>query len=48
MDYQELLNRAKLDNANVVCVYPYGSRVYGNYHKNSDYDFIIIVKKKKY
>jgi len=46
MEYQEILNRAKLLDTNVVCVYPYGSRVYGNFHKNSDYDFIIIVKNK--
>lgn len=46
MTYQELLKRTGLDSANVVCVYPYGSRVYGNFHKNSDYDFIVIVKNK--
>jgi len=47
MTYQELLKRSGLDDANVVCVYPYGSRVYGNFHKDSDYDYIIIVKKKE-
>jgi hypothetical protein len=46
MNYKEILKRTKLDDADVVCLYPYGSRVYGNFHKNSDYDFIIIVKKK--
>lgn len=46
MDYQELIQRAKLLDSNVVCAYSYGSRVYGNYHKNSDYDFIIILKNK--
>ena len=47
MTYKEIINRTGLDNTNVVCIYPYGSRVYGNFHKNSDYDFIIIVKSKR-
>jgi len=46
MEYQEILNRANQSDFNVLCVYPYGSRVYGNFNKTSDYDFIIIVKSK--
>ncbi len=46
MTIDEIIKRANLDDANVVCIYPYGSRVYGNFHKNSDYDFIVIVKSK--
>ena len=45
-DYLTILCRAELDDANVVCVYPYGSRVYGNTHERSDYDYIVVVKKK--
>ena len=46
MNYQELLNRTGLNDADVVNVYQYGSRVYGNFRKDSDYDFIVIVKNK--
>ena len=46
MTVDEIIVRAGLNDANVVCIYPYGSRVYGNFHKNSDYDFIVLVKKK--
>lgn len=42
----EILTRSKLDVNNLIAVYPYGSRVYGNARKNSDYDFIIILKNK--
>jgi len=43
---EEIYKRAYLNPDNVVCVYPYGSRVYGTYRPNSDHDFIIVVKKK--
>jgi len=33
--------------SDLVAVYPYGSRVYGTATKNSDYDYIVILKKKK-
>lgn len=46
MELQEIISRAKLDDKNIVNVYSYGSRVYGTFHKNSDYDFIIVVKKR--
>jgi len=29
---------------NVVNIYPYGSRVYGNHSEESDYDFVIVCK----
>ena len=31
---------------NTICAYIYGSRVYGSHHKDSDFDFITIVKDK--
>ena len=46
MTNDDIIKRANLDKRNVLYIYPYGSRVYGNFHKNSDYDFIVIVKKK--
>jgi predicted nucleotidyltransferase len=48
MDYQDILKRAKIDDENVVCAYPYGSRVYGTFNDCSDYDFIFIVVHKNY
>jgi predicted nucleotidyltransferase len=47
MDFSEVLKRTGLNNSDVVNCYQYGSRVYGNFRKDSDYDFIIIVKNKK-
>lgn len=41
-----VLKRAKLDRDNLLALYQYGSRVYGNYTKDSDYDFIAVVKRK--
>jgi hypothetical protein len=46
MEYQEILKRANINDENVVCVYPYGSRVYGTFNMRSDYDFIFVVKNK--
>jgi Polymerase beta, Nucleotidyltransferase len=46
MNYEEILKRAGLKDSDVVNCYLYGSRVYGNYRKDSDYDFIVIVKNK--
>lgn len=34
------------DFNNVLAVYPYGSRVYGTATKNSDYDYVVLIKKK--
>lgn len=42
-----VLKRAKTDFKNVLAVYQYGSRVYGNFNNSSDYDFIVVVKNKK-
>jgi predicted nucleotidyltransferase len=42
----EILNKTKLDIRDLVAVYPYGSRVYGNARKNSDYDFIVVTTNK--
>lgn len=46
MNYSELLIRTKLKDEEVLNCYQYGSRVYGNFRKDSDYDFIVIVKNK--
>jgi len=29
--------------SSLITIYPYGSRIYGTLHKNSDYDFIVIM-----
>lgn len=39
-------HQTKLEIDNVIAIYPYGSRVYLNARKNSDYDYIVIVKNK--
>ena len=46
MTYEEILKRTGLNDYDIVNVYSYGSRVYGNFRKDSDYDFIAIVKNK--
>ena len=46
MTYEEILKRTGLSDNDVVNVFSYGSRVYGNFRKDSDYDFIVIVKNK--
>lgn len=48
MELKEILERAKLNRKDLIAVYPYGSRVYSTYDKHSDYDFIIITKKKSF
>ena len=47
MTYEEILKRTGLNDSEIVNVYSYGSRVYGNFRKDSDYDFIVIVNNKK-
>lgn len=47
MNYVEVLKRAALTDANVVNLYQYGSRCYGNFREGqSDWDFIAVVKTK--
>lgn len=46
MNYELLLEKTKQKDSNIINVYQYGSRVYGTFTENSDYDFIIIVKHK--
>lgn len=43
--YEDLLKRTNLGDKNVLCAYVYGSRVYGNFRKNSDYDYIVILSR---
>lgn len=38
--------RANLADENVISVFLYGSRVYGNYTEKSDSDFIVVVKNR--
>lgn len=35
-----------MEDKNVINAYSYGSRVYGNFSKHSDYDFIFVVKNR--
>lgn len=44
--YSELLKRTGQKDSNILNVYMYGSRVYGNNRSNSDWDFIVIVRNK--
>jgi len=46
MNYTDILKFAKIDDDNVICAFEYGSRVYGNIHEKSDYDYIFIVKDR--
>jgi predicted nucleotidyltransferase len=46
MNFENILKRANLKEENVISCFSYGSRVYGNFRKDSDYDFIIVVKNK--
>ncbi len=32
------------DDPNVICIYPFGSRVYGSHTSDSDFDYILVVK----
>lgn len=45
--YDMLLKRSGLLDQDVLCAYMYGSRVYGNFRKNSDWDFVVVVKDGK-
>lgn len=40
----KLINAFKLNKEDIVYIFAYGSRVYGNYSNKSDYDHIIICK----
>jgi predicted nucleotidyltransferase len=46
MNFENILKRSNLEEDNVVSCFSYGSRVYGTFRKDSDYDFIIVVKNK--
>jgi len=46
MTTNEILSRSKISESDVIALYPYGSRVYGNFKPTSDFDFIAIIKKK--
>ena len=46
MNYSLLLQKLKRPEKDILNVYCYGSRVYGNVTDKSDYDFIVIVKEK--
>jgi hypothetical protein len=47
MNLPILLDRLGLQEQDVLNVYPYGSRVYGTFRKNSDYDFVVITAKEQ-
>lgn len=44
MFYEWILQDFKLNDSDVVTVFPYGSRVYGTASYSSDHDFIVILK----
>lgn len=46
MNLDHIISKKLFNLNDLVAVYPYGSRVYGTATKNSDYDYIVIVKKK--
>ena len=46
MDFNTIKENISNDE-NIINAYQYGSRVYGNHHDNSDYDFIFVVNKKE-
>lgn len=46
LSVNNILQRCKQPLSNVVELYEYGSRVYGNFHKHSDYDYIMVVKSR--
>lgn len=39
---QRILNILKIEEKDIICLFPYGSRVYGNYKSDSDFDFIVV------
>ncbi len=45
--YVDMLRRTKTKDEDVVCAYLYGSRVYGNFRNDSDYDYIVILHPNK-
>lgn len=44
--YTDILDRAGLNDTDVISAYQYGSRVYGNFTSKSDWDFIFVIKNK--
>lgn len=42
--YQHILTDFKLEDSDVLNVYPYGSRVYGTHGSQSDHDYIVVMK----
>lgn len=43
-DLDVVLSVFSLERANVLCVYLFGSRVYGTFNEKSDYDYVIVVE----
>ena len=41
---KEILDKFDIGLSQVVCIYPYGSRVYGSHGPDSDHDWIIVYK----
>lgn len=44
MKLNHILSELNINEADILNVYPYGSRVYGTQREDSDYDFIIVYK----
>lgn len=43
--YEKILESFNFKDEDVLCIYPYGSRVYGTAKPNSDYDFVVVLKE---
>lgn len=42
MMFVEITSALKINNSEILNVYPFGSRVYNTHNDNSDYDFVIV------
>jgi predicted nucleotidyltransferase len=42
--FNKILQISKIAETDIVCVYPYGSRVYGTHDFNSDFDYITVYR----
>lgn len=44
---QQIIDTFKLSEQDIKAVYIFGSRLYGNFSKNSDYDLVVVYEKSK-
>lgn len=41
---EQVLAELNIPTEDVICVYPYGSRIYGHFSEKSDYDWVVVYK----